>query len=147
MSRHRSLVMTSLNALASFDWSLMMSRHQYLVATSAQVFYSLQMVVPDVATSISYRDINEMNYILQLISSDVASSISCRDITSCLCRLHWLFSRCRDLSFLSRHHSFSFCSIFSCLSCDPCLDLHQIFFSFPDVASSELDCANLKLHQ
>ena len=27
---------------------------------------------------------------------------------------------------LSRHHSFSLCSIFSCLSCDPYRDLHQI---------------------
>ena len=98
MSRHilksmqlSSDVVTSLTAFASFDWSLMMSRHQSLFATSAQVFYSLQMVVPDVATSISCRDINLMNCNLQLISSDVATSISCRDITSCLCRLHWLF--------------------------------------------------------
>ena len=46
----------------------MMSRHQSLVATSAQVFCSLQLVVHDVATS-----------------------ISCRDISLCLWRLHWLF--------------------------------------------------------
>ena len=37
---------------------LLMSRHRSLVATAAQVFYSLQMVVPDVATSISCHDIN-----------------------------------------------------------------------------------------
>ena len=68
MSRHRSFVATSLYALAGFNWSLMMSRHQSLVATSAQVFCSLQLVVHDVATS-----------------------ISCRDINLCLWRLHWLF--------------------------------------------------------
>ena len=68
MSRHRSLVATSLYAFAGFNWSLMMSRHQSLVATSAQVFCSLQLVVHDVATS-----------------------ISCRDISLCLCSLHWLF--------------------------------------------------------
>ena len=33
---------------------------------------------------------------------------------------------CRDITMLSRHHSFSFCSSLSCLSCDPCRDLHQI---------------------
>ena len=68
MSRHRYLVATSLYAFAGFNWSLMMSRHQSLVATSAQVFCSLQLVVHDVATS-----------------------ISCRDINLCLWRLHWLF--------------------------------------------------------
>ena len=61
-------VATSLYVFAGFNWSLMMSRHQSLVATSAQVFCSLQLVVHDVATS-----------------------ISCRDITLCLWRLHWLF--------------------------------------------------------
>ena len=69
MSLHRSLVATSLNAFAGFNWSLLMSRHQYLVATSAQVFYSLPLVVHDVATS-----------------------ISCRDISLCLWRFHWLLS-------------------------------------------------------
>ena len=68
MSRHRYLVAISLYAFAGFNWSLMMSRHQSLVATSAQVFCSLQLVVPDVATS-----------------------ISCHDISLCLWRLHWLF--------------------------------------------------------
>ena len=68
MSRHRSLVATSLYAFVGFNWSLIMSRHQSLVATSAQVFYSLQLVVHDVTTS-----------------------ISCRDISLCLRRLHWLF--------------------------------------------------------
>ena len=58
MSRHRSLIATSLNAFAGFNWSLLMSRHQYLVATSAQVFCSLQLIVNDVATSISCRDIS-----------------------------------------------------------------------------------------
>ena len=69
MSRHRSLVATSLYALVGFNWSLLMSRHRYLVATSAQVFCSLQLIVLDVATS-----------------------ISCRDISLCLWRFHWLLS-------------------------------------------------------
>ena len=84
MPRLRSLFATSPYALAGFNWSLMMSRHQSLVVTSAQVFYSLQMVIPGVATSISCHDINVMNCSFQLISSDVATSISCRNITSCL---------------------------------------------------------------
>ena len=66
MSSH---VATSLYAFAGFNWSLMMSRHQSLVPTSAQVFCSLQLVLHDVATS-----------------------ISCRDISLYLWRLHWLFS-------------------------------------------------------
>ena len=57
MSRHRSLVATSLYAFAGFNWSLLMSRHRYLIARSAQVFCSLPLVVHDVATSISYRNI------------------------------------------------------------------------------------------
>ena len=69
MSRHQSLVATSLYAFAGFNWSLLMSRHRYLVATSAQVFYSFQLIVHNVATS-----------------------ISCRDISLCLWRLHWLLS-------------------------------------------------------
>ena len=69
MSRHRSLVATSLYAFAGFNWSLLMSRHRYLVATSAQVFCSFQLIVHDVATS-----------------------ISCRDISLCLWRLHRLLS-------------------------------------------------------
>ena len=46
--------------------------------------------------------------------------------------------------FLSRHYSFNFCSFLSCLRCDPCRDLHQIPFNLPDVATSELDCVDLK---
>ena len=75
MSRHRSLVAKSLYAFAGFNWSLLMSRHRYLVATSAQVFCSLPLVVHDVATS-----------------------ISCRDISLCLWRFYWLLS-------VSRHQS------------------------------------------
>ena len=75
MSRHRSLVATSLNAFAGFNWSLLMSRHQYLVATSAQVFCSLQLIVHDVATL-----------------------ISCRDISLCPLRFRWLLSVSRQLS-------------------------------------------------
>ena len=69
MSRHRSLIATSLYAFAGFNWSLLMSRHRYLVATSAQVFCSLQLIV-----------------------HDVAASISCRDISLCLWKLHWSLS-------------------------------------------------------
>ena len=69
MSRHRSLVATSLYAFAGFNWSLLMSRHRYLVTTSAKVFCSFQLIVHDVATS-----------------------ISCRDISLCLWRLQWLLS-------------------------------------------------------
>ena len=85
-------------ALAGFNWSLMMSRHQSPFATSAQVFCSLQIVVPDVVTSISCRDINLMNCSFQLMSSVVATSILCRYITSCFSRFHWL-------SLVSRHQS------------------------------------------
>ena len=79
-SRHQSLVVTSLHASIGCTWSLLMSRPPSLVVTSAQVFYSFQMVVPDVAKSVSCRDINVMNCIHQLISYDVVTSISCRDI-------------------------------------------------------------------
>ena len=78
MSQHRSLVATSLYAFTGFNWSLLMSRHRYLVATSAQVFYSLQLIVHDVATL-----------------------ISCRDISLCLWRLHWLLSVSRLQSFIA----------------------------------------------
>ena len=98
MSRHRSLVATSLYAFAGFNWLLMMSRHQSLVVTSAQVFCRCQMVAPDVAKSIFCRDINLMNCSFQLMSSVVATSILYRDIASCLCRFHWLF-------LVSRHQS------------------------------------------
>ena len=145
-------------------------------------------MVPDVATSVSCRDINLRNCNLQLSASIVATSISCRDInlylwrlqlvafgvaTSVLCRditlsyISFIFSQlsllqgaslvvtsipcrginlCRDITMLSRHHSLSLWLIFSCLTCDPCRDLHQISFNFPDFATSQLDCANPKLH-
>ena len=69
---------------------------------------------------------------------------SCRDLTLCCCRLHWLFmmSRlqfsCRDINL------FKFCSLFSCICCDSCRDLHQFPFDISDVATSELDCVSLK---
>ena len=69
MSRHRSLVATSLYAFAGFNWSLLMSRHRYLVATVAQVFCSFQLIVHDVATL-----------------------VLCRDNNLCLWSLHWLLS-------------------------------------------------------
>ena len=78
MSRHRYLVATSRYAFAGFNWSLLMSRHRYLVATSAQVFCSLQLIVHDVATS-----------------------ISCRDISFCPWRFHWLLSVSRLQSFVA----------------------------------------------
>ena len=52
-------------------------------------------------------------------------SIPCRDI-----------NLCRDITMLSRHHSLSLWLILSCLTCDPCRDLHQISFNYPDVATS-----------
>ena len=104
LSRHhpcRDIDLTSrhkLKVYAALNWSFMMSRHHSLVATSAQVFCRLQMVAPDVATSISCCDINLMNSSFQLMPSIVATSILCRDITSCLCRFHWLL-------LVSRHQS------------------------------------------
>ena len=59
---------------------------------------------PDVATSISRRDINLSLCSLQLMSSDVATSILCRDITLCLCRFQLVAPdvatsiSCRDIS-------------------------------------------------
>ena len=79
MSRPQTLVATSLYAFAGVNWSPMMSRHQSLVATSAQVLCRIQMVAPDVATSISCRDINLMNCSFQLMPSGVATSVFCRD--------------------------------------------------------------------
>ena len=98
MSRRRSHIATSTLVYAALNWSLLMSRHQSLVATLAHVFCRLQMVAPDVATSISCRDINLMNCNFQLMVPDVATSILCRDLTSCLCRFHWLL-------LVSRHQS------------------------------------------
>ena len=81
------------------------------VATSAQVFCRLQMVAPDVATSISCRDINLMNCNFQVMVPDVATSILCRDITSFLCSFQLMSSivatsiLCRDItSRLCRFH-------------------------------------------
>ena len=112
MSRHRSLVATSLYAFASFNWSLLMSRHRYLVATSAQVFYSLPLVVHDVATSISYRD-----------------------IILCLWRFHWLLS-------VSRHQSSvaTTASVKSASSFQTCHSFKVILLSRPPslVATSTL---------
>ena len=136
MSRHRSLVATSLNAFAGFNWSLLMLRHQYPVATLAQVVCSLQLIVNDVATS-----------------------ISCRDIGLCPWRFHWLLSvsrqllqwnhlhsskpvvdsrqfTCRDIMMLSRHHPLSVWLILRCLSGDSCRDLLLISFNYLDVATS-----------
>ena len=120
-------------------------------------------MVPDVATSISCRDINSRNYNLQLNTSLVATSVFCRDnslsfisfifptchsfkallvATSIPCRD---MNLCRDITVLSRHHSLCLWLFLSCLTCDPCRDLHSISFNFSDVATSQLDCANLKI--
>ena len=95
-----------------------MSRHQSLIATSAQVLCRLQMVAPDVTTSISCRDANLMNYNFQLMVPDVTTSIPCRDISSYLCSFQLMSSVvatslhasvgftgcfwCRDISLLSQ---------------------------------------------
>ena len=104
------------------------------------------IVAPDVVTSIRCRDISSSLLQPSTGCHDVATLLSCRDITLCFCRLHWLFLMSRP-QFLSRHHSFNFCSFLRCLYCDPCRDLHQIPYNFPDVATSELDCADPQLHQ
>ena len=66
-----------------------MSRHRSLVATS-RCCCRCQLVAPDVATSISYRDISSI--LLQPATDvhDVATSISCREISLCPWRFHWL---------------------------------------------------------
>ena len=71
---------------------------------SVLVLCNLQMVAPDVATSISCRDINLMNCSFLLMSTDVATSIPCHDITLWPCRFQLIapdvatsFS-CRDIS-------------------------------------------------
>ena len=96
-------VATSLYAFAGFNWSLLMSRHRYLVATSAQVFCSFQLIVHDVATS-----------------------ISCRDISLCLWRLHWLLSVSRLQSSVAITTS-----IKSALSFQTCHSFKVILLSRP----------------
>ena len=105
MSRHRSLVATSLNAFTGFNWSFLMSRHQYLVATSAQVFCSLQLIVHDVATSISSRDISlcpwRVHWLLSVsrLQSSVATIASVKSSSS--------FQTCHRFKaiLMSRHRS------------------------------------------
>ena len=88
MSRHRYLVATSRYAFASFNWSLLMSRHRYLVTTSTQVFCSLQLIVHDVVTSISCRDINfypwRFHWLLSVsrLQSSVATTASVKSSSS-----------------------------------------------------------------
>ena len=162
MSRHQSFVATSLYASAGFNSSFLMSRHQLMslqlstgvflcrditlclcrfqlfvpdVATSipcrdiSSCLCSFQQMVPDVATSISCRDINLKNCNLQLSTSYVATLIPCRDNNLCLWRLQLgAFGVATSVLCLWL--------ILSCLTCDPCRDLHQISFNFPDVATS-----------
>ena len=85
-----------------------MSRPQSLVATSAYVLGGF-------TGCFRCRDFSLLSRQLLQGDSHVATSTPCRDI-----------NLCRDITMLSRHHSFSFCSILSYLSCDPCRDLHQI---------------------
>ena len=63
----------------------------------------LQLVVPDVATSISCRDINLMNCNFQVMVPDVATSILCRHHFISL-QLSTDVFYCRDINPLSRHH-------------------------------------------
>ena len=155
MSRHRSLVATSLNAFAGFNWSLLMSRHQYLVATSAQVFCSLPLVVHDVATSSSCRDISlclwrfhwllsvsrqqlQLNHLHPSKPVIVSRRFSSRDLSSLVATSAPLSRHhpCRDITMLSRHHSLSFWLILSCLSGDSCSGQLLISFNYLDVATS-----------
>ena len=154
MSRHRSLVATSLNAFVSFNWSLLMSRHQYLVATLAQVFCNLQLMFmmsrPQslVATSayvlggftgcfrcrdfsLLSRQLLQLNHLHSSQPVIASRRLSCRDLTP-LSRHH----PCRDITLLSRHHSLSFWLIIGCLSGDPCRDMLLISFNYLDVATS-----------
>ena len=110
MSRHRSLVATSLNAFVGFNWSFLMSRHQYLVATSAQVFYSLQLIVHDVATS-----------------------ISCRGISLCPWRFHWLLSVSRLQSSVATTASVNSASYFK-----TCHSFKAILLSRPQLPCRDI---------
>ena len=114
---------------------------------------SLQLMSSDVATSISCRDISSsllqpstgcslcrdlnllsrhqfMSVEAPVVVFGVVTSVLCRD--NSLSYISFIFPKpvmasrrvsCHDLHPLSRHHSFSFCSSLSCLSCDPCRDL------------------------
>ena len=149
-----------------------MSRHRYLVATSTQVFCSLQLIVHDVATSISCRDISlclwRLHWLLLVsrLQSSVAIAASVKSASSfqtCHSFKAILLSRppslvatstlvatsrcCRDITMLSRHHSFSLWLILSCLSGDSCRDLHQISSIILMSRPHNLDCASPKLHQ
>ena len=87
----------------------------HVVVTSAYGLEVFNWILPDVTTlALSL-------YLFQHVVLDVATSV-----------------------FLSRHHVFKFCSFFGCLCCDPCCDLLQVPFYFPDVVTSELDCVDLK---
>ena len=69
---------------------------------------------------------------------------SCRDITLCCCRLHWLFmmSRlqifCRDITSLISAPSSTAYAVIPVATC--CI----YFFNFLEVATSKLDCVDLK---
>ena len=91
------------------------------VTTSAIILCLKQVVVLGVATSVFLSRHHLMLLKVALVVNDVATSV-----------------------LLSRHYSFNLCSFLSCLRCDPCRDLHQIPFNLSNVATSELDCLDLK---
>ena len=160
MSRHQSLVATSaqvfcrLQMVAADVATSISCRDINLMNCSFQLMSSV--VATSLHASVGFtgcfwcRDISLLSrqqlksQQFHLFKPVIASRrFSCRDHHSLsrhqpLSRHHDAVATsrcCRDITMLSRHHSFSFCSILSCLSCDPCRDLHQISFNFPDVAT------------
>ena len=109
LSRHQ------LKSSAAFNWSFVMSRPQSLVGTPTYVFGAFTGCCWCRDNSLSYISFIFPNLSCLQGASLVATSIPCRDINFC-----------RDITMLSRHHSFSLCLSLSCLSCDPCRDQHQI---------------------
>ena len=149
MSRHRSHVATSTLIYAALNWSFLISQHQSLVATSAQVFCRLQMVAPDVATSISCRYINLMNCNFQLMVPDVVTSILCRDISSYPCSFQLMSSVVATSSFVatSLHASVGFTGCFWCrdisLLSRQQLKSQQFPLFKPVIASRRFSCRDL----
>ena len=143
MSRHQSLVATSAPRIATFNSACLMSRHPSLVATSTLYLLRLLLLFFGVATSVFCRDssLSFSSFINPNLSylqgaSVVATSISSHDINSC-----------RSLMMLSRRHSLSFWLLFTCLSGTSCRDFHKtpsmILMSRPH----NLDCVSRKLHR
>ena len=93
MSRHRSLVATSLNALAGFNWLLLMSRHQYLVATSAYVLGGFTGCFRCRDFSLLSRQLLQLNHLHSSKPVIASRQFSCRDLNSLVAT-----------SSMSRHH-------------------------------------------